>query len=254
MPFDTRNGMLEVTISGRKAHRRRLRLTSKGTTAAGGATEVLIYDLSATGLLLETSAEIPLGEIITVEVPLAGKIPATVVWKGGNLFGCRFHKPISTAALSAAQLQSPIEPDAPAREEGPANSSDDVHARIVRLRHDAGLTMSEFAERMNVSKTTVWNWETGRSRPRRGNLDAIAEALGVTRAQLLAGRTAPSIEVSGEGASDDLAQVHVSSEARHFDQAVPQTTRLSQLVQASKEQLALQAGTTADKVKIVIEF
>src|SRR3990170_3883059 len=129
MPFDARNGMLEVATSGRKAHRRRLRLTSKGTTAAGSATEVLIYDLSATGLLLETSAEIPLGEGFTVEVPLAGKIPATVVWKGGNLFGCRFHKPISTAALSAAQLQSPIEPAAPAREEGPANSSDDLHAR-----------------------------------------------------------------------------------------------------------------------------
>ncbi len=91
----------------RSSARRTLRLQVAGATAAQPAAQVLIHDLSLTGLLIETSAGLAAGERIDVEIPDSGLTEARVVWNSGRFFGCEFRRPIPPAALSSAILRSP---------------------------------------------------------------------------------------------------------------------------------------------------
>jgi transcriptional regulator with XRE-family HTH domain len=50
---------------------------------------------------------------------------------------------------------------------------------IRKVRERLGLTQEEFARALNVSQSTVQNWESGRTRPHRGTLARI-EAVGQT--------------------------------------------------------------------------
>lgn len=97
----------ESTGNRRSAARRTLRLQALGTTASQADADVVIHDLSLTGLLIETSAGLAAGERIDVELPGAGPTEAKVVWSSGRFFGCRFKRPIPAAALSSAILRSP---------------------------------------------------------------------------------------------------------------------------------------------------
>ncbi len=95
--------------SFRSAHRRKLRLQAQGL-AASGSTDVLILDVSTTGLLLETAGELGKGETIELDIPEAFGVRAVVKWSSGQLFGCEFKDPISIAAVSAVLLRAPYEP------------------------------------------------------------------------------------------------------------------------------------------------
>ena len=108
----------------RASPRRRLRL---GSTLTGAGHEVVIHDLSSTGVLLQTSAELGAFDNFEIELPEVGATHAYVVWTSSDFFGCEFARPIPRAALSAAQLRNPISvPTAgPAAEPG----SDEALAR-----------------------------------------------------------------------------------------------------------------------------
>jgi hypothetical protein len=69
----------------------------------------VIRDLSELGLLLETSADLALGERLHVELPEAGIRAAVVVWRRGNLFGCEFQVPLTKKIVSATLLRAPRE-------------------------------------------------------------------------------------------------------------------------------------------------
>ena len=98
----------DSTGNRRSAARRTLRLQASGATASQTDAEVIIHDLSLTGLLIETSADLAAGERIDVDVPEAGLTEAKVVWSSGRFFGCKFKRPIPPAALSSAILRSPV--------------------------------------------------------------------------------------------------------------------------------------------------
>ena len=100
----------DSTGNRRSAARRTLRLQALGATAAQADAEVIIHDLSRTGLLIETSAGLAAGERIDVEIPEAGPTEAKVLWNSGRFFGCKFRRPIPPAALSSAILRSPPQP------------------------------------------------------------------------------------------------------------------------------------------------
>ncbi len=70
-----------------------------------GDESVTVHDLSLTGALLETSNAMLVGAMFEIELPHAGRIEATIVWKSGEFYGCQFSLPISPAAVSAARLQ-----------------------------------------------------------------------------------------------------------------------------------------------------
>lgn len=86
----------------RRAARRKLCL---GSRLAGSGAEVLIHDLSSTGLRIETSADLGIGDTLAVEIPEAGASEASIIWRQGRFFGCEFRHPISPAAISAATLR-----------------------------------------------------------------------------------------------------------------------------------------------------
>ena len=60
--------------------------------------------------------------------------------------------------------------------------------RIASLRHEAGLTQKELAQRCCVTSQAVSKWEHGISCPDIMILDELADALHVSLQHLLAGR------------------------------------------------------------------
>lgn len=201
--------------------RRTLQLEARGAIAGGAAAEVLVHNISATGLLLETATVLGEGEAIEVDLPHSGLTRAEVIWASGRLYGCAFAAPLSQAALSAAQLRSAVTDGvriAAVKERGTNGA---LGARLQRLRKERGLTLSELARRLGVSKPTVWAWEQGKARPVESRFTPIAELLGVTVSELQAG-------------DDDPA--------------------LRDLVARARTQIAAACGTSADQVRISIEL
>jgi hypothetical protein len=88
----------------RYAPRRALRL---GATLSDSGVEVLIHDLSPTGLLIETGQSLTQGETLFVDLPERGPTAASVAWSSGRFYGCAFELSIPAAAVSAALLRSP---------------------------------------------------------------------------------------------------------------------------------------------------
>jgi hypothetical protein len=98
------------TTSRRASPRRKLRL---GSSLAGDGQDVVIHDLSATGVLLQTAARLEAFDDLEVDLPEVGPTHAFVVWSSGEYFGCEFARPISRAAISAALLRNPAPPPEP---------------------------------------------------------------------------------------------------------------------------------------------
>jgi PilZ domain len=92
------------TNSRRASPRRKLCL---GSSLAADGQDVVIHDLSATGVLLQTTAKLATFDDIEVDLPEVGPTHAFVVWSSGEYFGCEFARPISSAAISAALLRNP---------------------------------------------------------------------------------------------------------------------------------------------------
>ncbi len=59
--------------------------------------------------------------------------------------------------------------------------------QLRSLREAQGLTVRALAERVGVSKVTIWKWEKGESEPRARLLAPLARALDVNPARLTAG-------------------------------------------------------------------
>jgi transcriptional regulator with XRE-family HTH domain len=210
-----------VNTAGRKraVARRTLRLAAPGVTRRGREV-VEILNLSVTGMLIQSTAKLAIGEKLEVELPHSGPVTATVAWAGDNLFGCRFAQRLPQAAVSAALLKS--EP-APAPVRGPASS---LPARLRQLREGRGLTLDQLAQALGVSRQTAWYWERGRNLPGPANLHRLAEVLGVAERDLLSDRAEPAQSAQN----------------------------LAALVAAKKAEIARFAGTAEEQVRIVIEL
>ena len=63
-------------------------------------------------------------------------------------------------------------------------------------RKKAGLTMDEAAERLGVSRVSLWLWETGRGNPLIANLVKMAEVYNVAPNELDVVPTKPKRDVS----------------------------------------------------------
>jgi len=87
----------------RSAARHTLRLNVL-PDVSGNSTPALIHNLSETGLLIETAADLEVGESLQIDLPHAGLTSALVNWSRGQLVGCEFASPVSSASISAALL------------------------------------------------------------------------------------------------------------------------------------------------------
>lgn len=207
-----------------RAPRLHLSLEALGTRANGQGIAVAIHNISATGILLECDKPIDIGETLFIDLPRAPSIGADVVWTSGRFAGCQFAVPLNKAVLSAAQLRGAVETD---EREGPPASSDvassgePFEVRLRRLRKLRGLTLAGFAEKLGVSKPTVWAWEQARSTPSPDRHEKIADVLGTSVAELRS------------GLRENFASAVVERSRRHIAEAF---------------------GVKADSVRIMIEL
>lgn len=226
MPISAHFQEIEPSEGQPRATRRRLLLETHGALGSGIQTQVLVHNVSETGLLLETQDELEIDDTIDLDLPEVGIARARVVWSSGPLHGCEFDAALSAAALSAAQLRSTVENGggigpAPVPAGPAAIGGETLGERLHRLRKLRGLTQGELAAQLGVSKPTVWAWEQGRARPIEERLEAIAEALGVAAADLR-----PSRSIAG----------------------------LPELISRCREQIAAAVETSPEKVRIMVEL
>lgn len=205
----------------RGSARRKLCLPALGRQNGDGGIAVLVHNISETGLLLESDADLAVGDSIGIDLPHAGESPATVMWISDRLAGCRFDTPVSSATLSAAQLRSSVTHDPLFDDEAASPADQAFGGRLQRLRAQAGLNQAQLADRMGVSAPAVSGWEKGRARPKHSRMAALAAILGV-----------PTSELLGDSAPEALED----------------------LIERSRAQIATMVGTSADKVRIIIEL
>jgi transcriptional regulator with XRE-family HTH domain len=230
MPIHAMIEKQQTAGAKRGASRIHMRFEAPGSLDGSEGTVVVIHNLSATGMLIETASELAIGQQITVALPEAPDCTATIVWRSEALAGCRFDRPLSRAALSAAQLRNPLPGDVdPAR----VPDADEMLAeRLLRLRKEHGLSRAALSVRTGFSKPSIWAWESGKTVPRRSNLVALAEAFGISERELLAGKHSTA------------------------DNADPSTAarQMHALIESSKEEIAALAGVDPGKVRITIEY
>lgn len=65
-------------------------------------------------------------------------------------------------------------------------------ANIKRLREQRGLTQEELGKMIDVSRSTITQWERWWTTPRMGNVQLLAGALGVSTADIIADELPPS--------------------------------------------------------------
>lgn len=206
--------------SNRRSARRNLPLLVQGRTSTDTPVGVQIYNISETGLLIECDADLAAGDRIQIDLPHAGTVWAKTVWTSGLLVGCQFDAPVSSATLSAAQLQSAASPHLNMGEDSP-RPTDHFGARLQRFRVRKGLSQMDIAAHLGVSAPSISGWEKGRTRPKHARLDALADLLGVSLAELL----------------DE-----------------PEPEDIHALIDRSRDQIARAMGTTSDKVRITVEL
>lgn len=105
MPFEPREAKIETSIDNRKRRRHRLLLEAEGLGNDMASDAVLVHDISDTGLLIETIYALGIGEIIEVKHPCTGVLmEAEIMWAGGQIYGCKFTRERTQAAISAKRL------------------------------------------------------------------------------------------------------------------------------------------------------
>jgi DNA-binding XRE family transcriptional regulator len=164
-----------------------MRLNVSGKTRDGQSSDVLIHDLSTTGIL-----------------PRTGVRHIEVVWASGTFFGCRFLEPVPPAAVSAALLSAePERPSNPAASEEPRPLARGLGERLAALRDERGWSIETLAERLGVSRQAVWYWETGQRLPRAKHFEKMIDVLGLQEQDLLAQPPGP-VKGGGDAVIDDL--------------------------------------------------
>lgn len=195
----------------RRSARRRLLLEIDAAPGSGHTGAVLVHDISATGMLVECDAALPEGETIEVDLPQAGPTLARIAWQSGQFHGCEFATPLSEAALSAARLKGQ---ERGATSAGPAGEPEPLGTILQRARLDAGLSLQDLADRLGVSKPTVWAWEHDRARPVEHRFAEIAAVLEIDPAALRQGHEIPAQQALVMRAREDIARAYGTSVER----------------------------------------
>ena len=110
--------------------------------------------------------------------------------------------------------------------------------RLRELRQLHGLTLRDLAAKVGVTATALHSWECGRRNPKLKHIQAFANAFSLTKSELL----------SGLGRETTQAIPPADDRRRSGRQA-----QLAEVVASCKERIALAAGISAERVRIVIE-
>jgi hypothetical protein len=144
----------EQSADGRDASRHRLFLDARASTGSQ-TSEILIHNLSSTGMLLETPVELADNDAIDVDIPEVGTVRANIVWSSESFYGCQFERSLSRAAVSAAMLRSPSEWGAGVPQLPIATPDDPAPA--TRHRQDSG-EISPRAKFFIITGLAIVSW------------------------------------------------------------------------------------------------
>jgi hypothetical protein len=97
------------STSQRNEVRRRVLYLEVAVITSDQGVSAPVYDLSTTGLRIESDTNLDVGEEILVSLPEVGEVKARVVWKDRNTYGCAFLEPIPKRVVGAVVLQAPFE-------------------------------------------------------------------------------------------------------------------------------------------------
>ncbi|BAI98534.1 hypothetical protein Sj15T_36100 [Sphingobium sp. TA15] len=224
------------TDNRRGAARWRIRLELPGTSGDADA-NLVIHDISTAGMLIETRSTLEIGQGVMLSLPDADEVVARVVWQNDTLFGCRFETALPQGVVSAIRLRHPGRDAMQTAGDRPEGAADEgLGERLLRLRHEKGMSRTALSERTGFSKPTIWGWETGRTTPRRENLRILSAVFGLTEQQLLYGKGRSTLrETDGSGPES-------------------YTRSLKEVIDQSKTRIAEAAGVSKLKVNISIEF
>ena len=226
MRLDTENS------TSRRENRLVLQLNT-GVGQAGRAFDAEIMNLSREGMLVKTQASLAVEEPFEVVLPKSGSVKAKVVWSDEGMYGCSFFRPLSQDALDAA---NDLSKDDAASQRRTGVDQETLGGRIKRLRTSQGHTMLGLADKVGVSKPTLWKWEGDQVRPRHETMKRLAAELGVSELELVYG--AP-----GLGAAVALAE----------DEGLAGAS-LADIIRASRKRIAAAAGVDEDRVEISIDW
>lgn len=103
-----------------------------------------------------------------------------------------------------------------------------VGERLRRIRLARKMTIAEVAERVGVSRPTIWSWESGRTKPRKNSMQALLEMMNVSENELILDRK-------------KVVQQHLE-------------LTLEQQIAACRQHIAQTAGVEPNAVEIIIRL
>lgn len=71
-----------------------------------------------------------------------------------------------------------------------------IGKNIKKHRTEKGMTQDQLAEKLNVTRQAISNWETGKTQPGIETLTTIATHLGISVETLIYGRARPALDTS----------------------------------------------------------
>ena len=222
----------------RRSARRRLRLRAC-IRGVDRCFTLEVLDISERGMLFRGTAALEVGDGIEIELngPTERTISGKVVWAQGKSFGCYLERDLTTAEMARALLRArPLPTD-----DTPPPLADlrAFGERVRELRQRSPYTMKELAAIVQVSKPTLWKWETGKARPREVALQALARALETDAAHLLYGI--------------DTASPHQSAKILGGTE-VEQIAHFPDFIAHCRMEIARRARVDASKVTITIDW
>lgn len=242
MPVKDALSKQDQIFEGRDSERIELMIEADGLVGSDKCVKVVLHNISTSGVLIETGQPLQLAQTIHVDVPEAGQVAAAVIWSSDQLYGCRFVKPLSRAALSAVKLRNPLPSELDPAAETARGSQ--LSQRLRNLREQKGFSLAALSRRSGISKPSIWAWETGKTTPRPRSIHSLAAALGVSASEIW-GR-------------DEEAEPYQDAEAAVLSPAFAplpgERGGIADTVNAARQSVAAAAGVIPARVKISIEF
>ena len=189
------------SASGQPEQGGRVRLGLHMAATASDA-EVLVHNISATGLVLEGDIRLSLNDDFEVAFPHGETVAATVSWASQRLRGCLFRTPVSDEALGVAMLCNAVATDRANDQSG----RESFGLRLHQFRLAKGLTQSQLARQLKVSEPSISHWETDKSRPKAGRMQMLAVILGVPMPELLGYDDAETLRKLVDKAKEEIAR------------------------------------------------
>lgn len=95
-------------MNARTAERRPTDAPSTMRADNGAPVDVVVLDISRSGVRIQTDAELEVGQEITIGLAGAGVTRAYVAWAQGGEYGCAFERPIAPEDEMRAFSRAPV--------------------------------------------------------------------------------------------------------------------------------------------------